>query len=75
MPEACQPAPGTPAATIGGMGIGLTLALVAIFVIVLWAATTALGFEMALVSSLAISLGLTLLLNLVLGAFRKRRRG
>jgi fucose permease len=57
------------------MGIGLTLALVVVFVIVMWAATSLLGFEMALVSSLVISLGLTLLLNLVLGAFRRRRRG
>lgn len=75
MPDTCQHGPGTHAATPGGMGIGLTLAIVAVFVIVLWLATAMLGFEMALVSSLVISLGLTLLLNLVLGAFRKRRRG
>lgn len=56
------------------MGIGLTLAVVAIFVLVLWLASTALGFEMALVSSLALSLGLTLILNLVLGVFRRRRQ-
>lgn len=58
-----------------GMSIGLSLAAVAVFVIALWAASTFLGFQMALVSSLVISLGLTLVLNLVLGVFRRRRRG
>ena len=51
-----------------------SVVFVAAAVVVLWAIGELLGFEMSLLSSLAISIVLTLVLNLGLAAFSGRRR-
>lgn len=50
-----------------------SIVFVAAAVIVLWAIGRMVGFEMSLMSSLAISIVLTLVLNLGLSAFGRRR--
>ena len=47
-------------------GIGISIAAVALFVLVTWAVASSLGYQMSLASSLLLSVGLTLVLNLVL---------
>ena len=54
-------------------GIGGSVAIVAAAVVVLWLVGQAAGFHVSLWSSLLISVALTLLLNLGLRAFRRRR--
>jgi len=52
-------------------GIGFSLALVAIFVIAAWLIATMTGWHMSLTGSLAISVGLTLGLNLIVRRLRR----
>lgn len=47
-----------------------SIVIVALAVVLIWMAGTALGFEVGLASSLAISIVLTLVLNLGAAAFR-----
>ena len=54
------------------MRLSSTIVFVVIAVVAMWALTEALGFEMALVSSLVLSVGLTLVLNLGVRAFSRR---
>lgn len=54
------------------LGLLTSLAVVAVFVLLLWIVGRAAGFQVSLVGSLVGSVVLTLLLNLVLGAFRRR---
>ncbi len=51
-----------------------SLIAVALFMVVAWVIAGALGYHFALWTSLAISLGLTLALNLVTGSFHARQR-
>ena len=50
-----------------------SVVFVAVAVVIFWAIGELLGFEMSLMSSLAISIVLTLVLNLGLAAFGRRR--
>ena len=50
-------------------GLGSSLAIVAAFVVVVWLIGSLMGFEISLLGALGASLILTLVLNLVLGAF------
>lgn len=55
------------------MNVARNLLIVAVFVVLTWLVLEALGFEMALAASLGLSVVLTLVLNLVLGGWRRRR--
>jgi hypothetical protein len=55
-------------------GIGRTLLVVTVFVLVAWAILESIGFEMALLWSLGLSVVLTLILNGALAIARRRRR-
>ena len=57
-----------------GRSIIRSVAIVAVAVVAIWLLGLLFGFHMSLWSSLAISVVLTLVLNLALGAFSKGRR-
>jgi hypothetical protein len=54
-------------------GLGRSIFVVALVVAVLWLIGRALGFHVSLFSALLVSVVLTLLLNLIFGAFARRR--
>lgn len=57
-----------------GRSIIRSVGIVAVAVVVIWLLGRLVGFHMSLWSSLAISVVLTLVLNLALGAFSRGRR-
>ncbi|MBA2545016.1 MAG: hypothetical protein H0V17_35565 [Deltaproteobacteria bacterium] len=56
-------------------GLAATVALTLVVVLFLWAAGKAFGFQVSVIGSLVMSIGLTLVLNLILAAFKRRDRG
>jgi len=46
-----------------------------VLLIIMWAAGRMFGFNVSLLGSLGMTIALTVILNLVLGAFSSRRRG
>lgn len=64
---------GAIAATMVKSGLAASVVLSLVVIFALWLAGNAFGFHVSLFGSLALSLGLTLILNLVLGLGRRRR--
>ena len=62
-----------PASHPGMRGMMTSLLSVAVMVLVVWFVAQAAGYRMSLLSSLALSVGLTLVLNLAMRGFRRRR--
>jgi hypothetical protein len=54
-------------------GLAATITIAAIVIIVLWIASQAMGFEVSLWQSLALSIGLTLVVNFLMRGFTRRR--
>jgi hypothetical protein len=55
-------------------GLGAALLVSVALLLVVWVAGRAFGFDVSLGSSLALTVGLTILLNLIVGAVSRRRR-
>lgn len=58
----------------GMRGMMSSLAILVVFIVVIWAIGRLVGFEISLWGTLIGSIVLTVILNLVMGAFRKGRR-
>ena len=55
-------------------GLGAALLVSVALLLVVWVAGRAFGFDVSLGSSLMLTVGLTVILNLVVGALSRRRR-
>ena len=55
-------------------GLGAALLVSVALLLVVWVAGRAFGFDVSLGSSLALTVGLTIVLNLIVGALSRRRR-
>ena len=56
------------------IGIASALLVTVLLLVVVWLVARALGFEVSLLGSLGLTLALTVILNLILGAWSRHKR-